>query len=63
MSFINKSILIAFICFIVGCVATDAAIGMKLLVLSTQEPESVIRALQSYSIDYDYIEYNAKKPT
>jgi len=62
MSFINKSILIAFICFIVGCVATDAAIGMKLLVLSTQEPESVIRALQSYSIDYDYIEYNAKNP-
>jgi len=59
---INKSIIIAFLCFVVGCIASDASVGMKLLVLSTGEPQSVIRTLQSYSIEYDYLEYNAKKP-
>jgi hypothetical protein len=35
---------------------------MKLLVLSTDYPDSVIRSLQSYSIEYDYLEYNYENP-
>jgi len=62
MKFINKSILLAFISFIIGCVASDISIGMKLLVISTSKPDSVIKTLQAYSIEYDYLEYNYKNP-
>jgi len=62
MNFVNKSILFAFITFIVGCLADDIQLGMKLLVLSTSTPDSVIRSLQAYSIEYDYFEYNYENP-
>ena len=62
MNFINKSIIFAFITFVVGCLAAEVEIGMKLLVLSTSTPDSVIRSLQAYSIEYDYLEYNYEKP-
>jgi len=62
MNFINKSIIFAFISFVVGCLAADVQLGMKLLVLSTTKPESVIRSLQSYSIEYDSLIYNYENP-
>jgi len=62
MNFINKSIIFAFITFVVGCLAAEVQLGMKLLVLSTDYPDSVIRSLQSYSIEYDYLEYNYENP-
>jgi len=58
MNFINKTIIFVFINLIVGCLASDIQVGMKLLVLSTSEPASIIKTLQSYSIEYDYLEYN-----
>ena len=62
MSLIIQSIIVVLVGFIVGCIASDTTIGMKLLVLSTEEPLSVIRSLQSYAIEYDYLEYNNENP-
>jgi len=60
MNFINRTIILAFVSFIIGCLSTEVNVGMKLLVISTSEPTSVIKTLQSYSIDYDYLECNYK---
>jgi len=58
----NFTIILAFITFIIGCIASDTSIGMKLLVISTSKPSSIIKTLQSYSIEYDYLEYNYENP-
>jgi hypothetical protein len=62
MCFLNKNLILTFIYFIVGCLAASTPIGMKILVISTGEPESMIKSLQSYSIEYDYLEYNVEHP-
>jgi len=62
MKYINISLILAFISYIVGCIAEEVDIAMKILVISTSKPSSIIKTLQSYSIAYDYLEYDYKHP-
>jgi len=62
MKFLNCSVILAFISFIIGCLAAEIDVDMKILVISTTKPASIIKTLQSYSIEYDYLEYNYENP-